>query len=390
MKNLYKYLLLFCLACNYFSMYVLVGMGLYNIDAYNKETPDKYFRESAIELSIIFTIIVLIAFFVKGPRKIKANNQLSNLKYKKSSKFVFFCYAFYWVIILFLLFNTNYSFDLSSRGVGQFELENRQTLLQGIASNFLVPFVLYALITGIFKPHEKFYVGFAVLVYIFQGLLSGGRGNVVAVAIMFFVYLFYVKNVSKKNIFLFSLIVLVAMSFSAAGRFENESALISLITKIIQCNGTSDFLATVKYSIDAGVGPFPYAFFLHFVSLFLPSYILVNFFGTISYTRTVFIYDELYNPNPDSGWGFMMISDFYWCFEYFGYILYLFVFYMVVKYFAKNIYSTNPVKVVMSIVMVYLFCNQRCDFGVFLKPLVYTSVFLSIFEHYRKKAIIKK
>ena len=162
----------------------------------------------------------------------------------------------------------------------------------------------------------------------------------------------------------------------------------STVIKILQCNSSSDFLGVVKYSIISGNGPYPHLFVLHFLSILIPSYIYVNVFNVISYTRTTFIFNDLYNTNMDSGLGFMMLADFYWCFEYLGYLLFVVVYAYVLHYFKKNIYSGKPVHVIISVVLIFLFCNQRQDFGGFIKPAVYIFVFLNILEYYRKKAKI--
>lgn len=387
MKGLYKYLLVFCIMCNYFSNFVLRELGFGGNDATTlyKFVPDKYFNRAEVEMFVIFIAILVIVYIVKSPKLRYIKRNIHNYNYKGTA-FYYLVISFYWLVIFFTLSDTNWGMDLSNRGVGQFELQNRQTLLQGISSNFLLPFLLYIYHVKFFGSNNARYVYLAILVYLFHSVASGGRSGVVSLGIMGFLYLYYIRRISRKYTLFFSFFILLVMSFSAAGRFEDNSIIMSTFVKIIQCNSTSEFLGVVKYSIDSGVGPYPLIFLMHFVSVLVPSYVL-NSFGILSYSRTSLIYDELYNQNPDSGWGFMMLSDFYWCYEYWGYLMYLLVFWLVIRYFSKNIYSDNPVKMVMSIVVVFLFCNQRADFGTFVKPFVYTFVFLNILEHFRKKVI---
>lgn len=390
MKGLFKYLLLFCIFCNFFSLFILRSLDVGG----NEEMTvfsfvgSKFFREAEFEMFVIYLIMLIISLLVKPPKLHKAPVAVPIIRYNKST-FFYLIYIFYFVVVIFTLKDTNWSLDLSSRGVGQFELENRQTFIQGIASNFLLPFLLYTYHIKFWGKNTSKFVLFALLVYLFHGVAEGGRGGVVSLAIMGFLYLYYIKRINRKYTIWFGAIILLVMSFSASDRFNGDSFIVNTIVKIVQCNSTSEFLAVVKYSISTNIGPYPFMFLMHFVSIFVPSYVL-NKLGILSYSRTTFIYDELYNPNPDSGWGFMMLADFYWCFEYYGYILFLLVYFFVLKFFSKNIYSDNPVKMVMSIVVVYLFCNQRADFGVFVKPLVYTFIFLSILEFFRKKYINKQ
>lgn len=386
MKGLYKFVLLFCVFCNFFSLFILraldVGgneeMILYGFVA------TKFFKEAELEMLIIYFVMLIMSLFVKSPKQNRFQHiDAPTVRYGKST-FYYLVVAFYILIVLFTLKDTNWGLDVSSRGVGQFELENRQSFLQGVASNFYLPFLLYTYHIKFWGKNTNKFVIVALAVYLFHGVAEGGRGGVVSLAIMGFLYLYYIKHIKRKYTIWFGILILFIMSVSASDRFNGDSFIVNTFVKIIQCNSTSEFLAVVKYSITTNIGPFPFMFLMHFVSIFVPSYVL-NKLGILSYSRTTFIYDELYNPNPDSGWGFMMLADFYWCFEYYGYILFLLVYYFVLKFFSKNIYSENPAKMVMAIVVVFLFCNQRADFGAFIKPLVYTFIFISILEFFRKK-----
>lgn len=347
--------------------------------------PNRYFYQAEMEMLIIFCVLLIISLKVKSPSKEEVFIPPNRTIYK-STLFYYVVYAFYWFVVLFTLFDTNWGLDVSSRGVAQFELENRQSLLQGVATNFLLPFVLYTYHIKFFK--KNVYYLSALAVYTFHSIAGGGRGGVVSMAIMLFLYFSYILKIRRKHILFFGIVVFAAMSMSATDRFDYDSILVTTLVKIVQCNSTSEFLGVVKYSVDSGIGPFPFMFLMHFVSVFFPSYIL-NSLGMLSYSRTTFIYNELYNPNPDFGFGFMMLADFYWCYGYIGYIFYVFTFYIVIRYYSKNIYSANPVNMVMAILCVFLFCNQRADFGTFVKPFVYTLVFLNILEYFRKKAVLK-
>lgn len=389
MKNLFKYLLLFCIFCNFFSNTILSWLGLrsYDKSVMYGFVSESFFTESSKEMLLIFVCLIIISYVVKF------NYQVFDLKYyqkryKADSVFVLCSWAFFLFFVLFVFLRINWDYDVSNRGIAQFELDNRQTLFQGIVFNFYLPFLLYLYIVGFFKNRLFLLLG-ALSVFLLQGILEGGRGNLVTIIIIGILVLYYVHRFNKKVIVLSIIIGFIALTFTAKGRFETHDSIIeNNIVKILQCNSSSEFLGVVKYSIHNGISLSPKIFGMHFVSIFIPSYVYVHFFHLISYTRSSFVFNELYNTNPNSGLGFMMLADFYWCFKYWGYVLYLLTFYLVLKFFKKFIYSYNPVLVVMSLYIIYRFCDQRIDFGAFVKPVVYTFIFLSILEFLRKRAII--
>ena len=388
---MYKGILLFCIFCNFFSVVLLNLIGAETSENFIlRSVPRDYILQANIEMSLLFTLMIIISQMVKSPKRQRVN--VSSIKYNfvNGGTFVTAAKIFYFVCVLSTIVSTNWGGDLSSRGEGQFELANRQTFFQGLVGGFYLPFMLYIYIVGVFKNNKMLYLALGLLVYLLNGILSGGRSEIVLSASIFFLYIYYMYGMKTKRIVVFLGVILIALSFSANDRFGNNDPFMNIAVKIIQCNSSSYFLPTVKYSIQQGVDLTPWTFCMHFVSIFIPSYIWVSVFNVLSYVRSTFVFDEMWNTNKNSGLGFMMLADFYWCFKYWGYALYLLVYYWVLKFFSKNIYDRSPVRVIMAIMAIELFCNQRADFGVFVKPFAYTFIFLSFFEYLRKSELKKK
>lgn len=386
---MYKGILLFCIFCNFFSPLMLKMLGVEKDNYIMRFIPTSYSTKADFELIIIFVILVLVSFIINTPSRPKFH--VGNIKYdyKKGGYFESGVKLFYFISVVGLLVTSNWGGATDNRGVGQFELENRQTFIEGIIHGFYLPFMLYIYVIHVFK-NTKWFVAGGIFVYILHGILSGGRSEVVLATLIFLLYFYYIRGLSKGKMAWFLGLMLLALTFSANDRFNSsDSILTNLIVKIVQCNSSSYFLPAVQYSVNQGIELSPAIFGMHFVSIFVPSYVYVSIFNVISYTRSTFVFNELYNTNANNGLGFMMLADFFWCFSYYGYVLYIIVYYWVLRFFSKNIYSIKPVKAIMAVMAVELFCNQRADFGVFVKPFVYTFIFLSILEYLRKKEMRK-
>ena len=393
MSNLYKYLLLFCIFCNFFSDSVLKWLGWWERDTtlLYDFVPDSFFVEAEKELVYVFLVLIIISFYRKGNgRGDFSVSQYQNEFYRNS----FFNFLVWFVFVFFVAYvfsKINWSFSTEFRGVGQFKLANRQKLLTGMCYNFYLPFLLYLYLIGFFKKNKWFFFSLAMAVFILNGVASGGRHKLISSMLFGVLFVTYLEKINKKTLIFASIVAIVALSFTATDRFNvNRSFWADNIVKVLQSNSSSVFLPVVKYSIDQGYILTPSNFGMHFVSVFMPSFIYINVFHMISYTRSSFLYNSLYNTNPNSGLGFMMLADFYWCFKYWGYVLYVLVYFFVLNFFRKYIFSDKPVLVVMSIYIIYRFCDQRADFGAFVKPVVYTFVFLSFLEFFRLKALKAK
>lgn len=390
---MYKIIILVCIFCNFFSWVVtpmITGQPYSNLwwDLYHIN--NFYIVESRNELFIVFAVLVVLTYFVKSPEK--PEKTIINIEFQCPNGTLFEAASkvFFVLSVVYILMTTRWGGVSEYRGAGQFELSNRQGALASLMTGFYLPFMLYVYIVGVFKDKRLFYLLFAVAIYLLRGALSGGRTQIVNAAIIFFLYYYYNKNMNWKQMLGFGTLAFIGMSFFAAGRYDDAvggNFLQSTALKIVQCNGSSYFLAMVKSSIDMGFDLGPTTFLMHFVTVFVPSFIYVGVFHMISYERTTFVFDTLYNTNHQSGLGFMMLADFYWCLKYWGYALYALVHFLILKYVSKFIFSHSPVHFVMALFTVLFWCNQRADFGVFLKPFCYTYIFIGFFEFLRLKGI---
>lgn len=383
-----RIILLFCIMCNFFSLYIMetFGFGLGLPSFANGILTEKMLHETAIELSLLFSIMLFIAIVVPRPRRKLIQSQEDFSIDHKGKYYKYFYFLFCFFLFYIFVFCINWSFDNSSRGEGQFEVSNRPSFFHLFVYELYLPFMLYLYIIGFFKKRFYLFVT-AALVFLIKGVSDGGRDVVVLSSLVVILYVSYYKKLDARHyIGLFSF-VLLFLSLSARDRFnEDNSFLESIVVKIIQCNSESYFIPLVKQAIKDGTELSPLIFSFHFLSIVFPSFLINSFFGLLSYPRSSFIFNTIYNEgNETTGYGFMLLADFYWCFGYIGYFLYLCVFWHIIKYFSKNIYSSNPSKIVLSIMMTVYFCNQREDFGNFLKPTVYTLIFLSLLEFFRKK-----
>lgn len=387
-----RLLILFCVFCNFFSLFIIRSFGISEgMPSFaSGSMTEKMLSETMFELSIIFLVMLFLSMVVIKPSRKELRYLPSSYIDEKSRFYKIIKYLFWFFILYVLVYSVNWSFDQSNRGVGQFEVSNRPSFMHLIANEFYLPFMLYLFVIGFFR-NQKSKLALAFFVFLLRGISDGGRDAVVLTALIVFLYITYYKKLNVRHYLLFGGIVILLMSFAAADRFNEDTSFIeSTFVKIIQCNSGSHFIPLVKQSIKDGYELTPFTFSLHFFSIFVPSFVLNTVFGLLSYPRASFIFNNIWNEgNEDTGYGFMMLADFYWCFKYYGYILYILVYYLIIKYFSKHIYSSSPAKVVTAIMMTVYFCNQREDFGNFLKPVVYTFIFVMILEFFRKKSAKK-
>lgn len=190
--------------------------------------------------------------------------------------------------------------------------------------------------------------------------------------------------------------------FPIAIAMRNEDALLFVLNNVspialfseafILANSDPSFLWAVKSYVASGITLSPFSFLMHFISLLVPSFIYVVLFNKISYERSVFLFDNLFNSNPNQGYDFMLLADFYWCFGYVGYILYILVVIWCMKYFKKNIHAPRFYKMAGAFLAVIFICQQRNDFGAVLKPFAYCLLFAYILDRVfiKKLDIIKE
>lgn len=375
-------LLLFCIFCNFFSSWFIpfITGGFSEGNVFNTASYATI-NEAYVEMIIVFIILCIVTHII---RRRVSEGISPHRDYYQSAEFRRIVFYIYIIFIAYTLITTNWSFNTENRGVHQFELEGRQTLAGGIAGVFFVPFLLYIYILRSFGKKTLRYIILGIFVYSLNGIASGGRSNVVNALLAFIIFFYYVEKIETKYFYVIIVVGLLTFSLTASDRFSDtgQGVVMDNVVKLLQMNGSSWFLPMIKKTMAMGIELSPWIFFMHFATIFVPSFIWVRF-GQLSYTRSTFVFNDLYNTSQ-SGLGFMMLGDFYWCFGYLGYLLYICVFIYVLVFFRKHIKSPKPYMCIGAINMMYWFCNQRADFGAFLKPTLYTIIFIWLLEWLRK------
>lgn len=110
----------------------------------------------------------------------------------------------------------------------------------------------------------------------------------------------------------------------------------------------------------------------YFKGIFIPTVVIYTLGGNEFYFRSSFYFNQLFNDNPDMGYDFMMIADFYWNFGYVGLVIYALLICLIIHNVKKYQTSMSPKNFGLVILVAgFLIVGQRSDFGVFLKNIVY-------------------
>lgn len=357
--------------------------------------PNSYYNEVISELTIISIVLTVYAI---TRSKVNRHNITFNVTLK-NERFILYIFLIF-VVSSFLA--TNFSGDNSLRGVGQFELSHRGGLSAMLNSMrvFYLPFFLFLLITKPFKEKNYIYVTVYLVVLILSGIMGGGRRNLVYFGISLLLFFYYFKNLSVKKVLFLSIPIIFLFPVASAMRSEEALFYVMKISNPVEfisasfilVNSDPSFMWAVKSYMASGISLSPFTFFMHFVSIFMPSFMYVILFNKISYDRSVFLFDKLFNDNPNQGYDFMVLADFYWCFDYVGYFLYVFLIIWCMRFFKKNIYSSRLYMIIGAILSVIFICQQRNDFGAILKPFTYCFLFSYLLDKFfiKKFEIIKE
>lgn len=373
---MYKLIVFFCIFVNFWGVFIMMKLGWVDSDAYIAQ-PNYYYHETITELAFVSSILLFYAFFSFNVKRYLVELEVV-LKNKKIIYFIFF------VLLVISLLSINFGLDNSTRGQGQFELENRGGMA-GFLSNiglFIVPFAIFIMLTKPFGKHNSMMLSSLLLVTIMSNITSGGRRNIVYVLIFLLLYFYYFRAISLKKVFYYSLPIILLFPVTIAMR--NEDALMMLAdadfipllgSSILGTNSDPSFIWQVKDYISKGIDLSPITFMGHFYSIFMPSFLLVSIFNQLSYKRATFIFDSLFNSNPNQGYDFMVLADFYWSFGYLGYILYIALIVWCLYFFKTKIYSHKLYDIIGAFLVVIFICQQRNDFGAVLKPFIYSYIF---------------
>ena len=342
-----------------------------------------YTNEVFSELFIISLILLFIGIFC-----FKLERRTVNVDYKISNTLIFkliFCF-----FLIFYLSRINFSLDNTLRGVGQFDLENRAGFIDSLGL-FSIPFILFSLYYKIFGNKTNKLIAFLCFIMILAGITNGGRRTVSYLFISLSIFFYYFSDIKIKSILKYGIAATALLSFAMFARDINnsvENSRFEFMFSLLQANSDPSILWAVKAYEARGFGLSPLIFMGHFWSIFIPSFIYSHFTGQLSYLRGSLYFDKLFNTNPNMGYDFMVLADYYWCFGYFGYFLFICMILFVFRYFKKHIYCKDGYKAIAGIIMIMYLCQQRNDFGAVLKPIVYSYFFLWILNKISKPRII--
>jgi len=385
------YILLFAIFSNFFGWFIVNSYCTYlQMFCANKVFTDTYFEQSILELCVVFFFIFIISLiYIKKEKKIVKNQ----------SDFYFFRGYMYWVLtfLLFLnmiytFFNINFNFDTSLRGVGQFDRDITSALSR--FSILALPiFILYKL-----SYKDRFSITFSniyILIILLSSAMSADRRILFYYIISFIIIKFYQSNkkVNYKN-YLYVAIIMLLLPLLYLRRFDGDFYEFSKVLGFVFLQsslgalGISAILPEVKHIVESNTG-FLYgkSFYIYIVTLFIPSVLIYFLGGSEFYFRSSLYFNEIFNDNPNMGYDFMMIADFYWNFGYFGYFLYLIIFSFII-YFGLVAAKKNNVKYqgLFILLLVFFIAGQRSDFGLFLKSFSYSAIiFYFLYKFLPKK-----
>lgn len=128
------------------------------------------------------------------------------------------------------------------------------------------------------------------------------------------------------------------------------------------------------------------SFLSYFGGLIAPSIILYMLGMSEFYFRSSFEFDKIFNNNPNMGYDFMMLADFYWNFGYFGYFIFICICVFIIKMCLRFESTLNNLHYgFFVIVTTFFIAGQRSDFGFFLKSTIYCCIFYALLYFFAAK-----
>lgn len=360
----------------------LIGIGGLSVFDESKA----FFDQSLIELSCLFFMILgFYCLIIK--RKSKKYIRTIDYTYRGRVSYFFWIISFFLILISFLNILNTGSFDYSNRGAGQFEGRGILTALERAGILLFPIFVCYRLLwsNNLFAKRVSLFFYITSVVYFFS------HGNRMMFLLLSLTYLFIkISNFDRVNkklptfrifLFLFLFCVLTTTIYylrvesylSVSGLFIFGFIIYLFLDGSIGSIGISYIYPQVKFYVANETGYLNGRSFSNYIfGLFVPSALLYVFSLSEFYFRSSYYFNDLFNTNPNHGYDFMMVADFYWNFGYLGLFLYFILVLFILFFLEKNQLSCLPKKLGPVIILTGFFIiGQRSDFGVFLKNAIY-------------------
>lgn len=383
-------LILFGIFLNFFGREVssYIGQTFFDLPNIRLIPINKFYEESIFEMEIVYSIIftgALILFF--ATRKAK---EPKNKIYSTNKQFDFFLKAVIIGFVLLFFSEINWSFNVSERGVDQFQ-RDLGGVLKRLKLLFFPVFVYYLVINK--KKSRVLIVSIFIVIGLYT-VSTAGRREIMYLFIIIILYYYGQGEIPPKQLkkmrLIFPLIIGVAfLSNMLRSGKEIEGVNYGLFVAaagILGGIGTNAILWQVKEFVAYKTGLLFGSTFLTYIKIiFIPSFLLLALQGNEYVPRGAFLFNEYYNTSENMGYDFMMIADFYWNFGYLGYLLFILIILGIIYLVKQWKTSKSPILRALSILIVmYLIVGQRSDFGFFLKNVVYNAVILIFLDYARR------
>lgn len=360
---------------------------------------NEYYWSSLVEMFLIFLLCVGIYFFhtsrrfsVAAPR---SSQVAQGFHLSHRDGFYYISVVFFVIVSFYSLAGFNVGGVALDRGVGQFDRGLGDALAR--FKLLMYPWVMYCFV--VYKRSRSF--DFVVLLFIaavsLPAISKGDRRDVFYVAIAFIFYVYSVGGgaglkgtVNNLRLAALGLIAIIVLLFSyyvrGADFYDFDYSVYFIGSGTIGGLGLGGILWHVKsYVADTGY-LYGQTFLSYIIGLFIPSFVLYLLGLDEFYLRSSYMFNDYFNENENMGYDFMMLGDFYWNFGYFGYFLFICLFYAVVSLIARYEKNCNPVNFCLAVILTcYFVAGQRSDFGFFLKTVIYSGLFL-YFLHFIKRS----
>lgn len=395
-RLLVKTIILLAVFANFFGFYIVQSVS--TALGVPRGTPflwNSRSAESILELSIVFAcslVVILLIPYRKAP-KINASGERTCRRYA------------YWAITFFLIFicltqlsSVNLSLNITGRGIGQFDRDLGSALSR--ISLLVLPLMLTYRVTYSQIPLARFVAGFTVLSYSVVSISNGDRRILMYYLIAFALIKFretFITNSAPGKIrgrkrpkkWSFIVLAIFAITLPIASyyiRAMNDPGWSAMVLAVLVLHSTlgalgiGAILSEVKLLIAAQTGFLYGSTFINYVlSLAAPSALLVALGGSEFFLRSSFLFNDAFNDNPNQGYDFMMVADFFWNFGYLGYVLYIILVFFVARFSIRSIYSGRDSSFIYgALIIIFFIAGQRSDFGLFLKSSLYTIAFAKI------------
>lgn len=392
------HLILAAIFSNFFGWYIvnyytrIVDLNIGNAFQY-----DTNYNKALFELATVFFLVMLIHQFPNIRKHTDTKRNKATHHFPRAWMYLILS-ATLLVFTAHNIFTINFSLDNTLRGVGQFDRD---------ASNAVQRFTLLLLPIFIFYRTAFAYDRFARLnsllfaITISINSISLGDRRLMLYYLLVYMLIYIrsnqqtrdTKGRNPRKYLLFGsifLAILASYIIRAKDNFDSFQTLLgyTLLQGTVGALGISAILPEVKSIVSNQTGfLLGESFWTYLITLFTPSILLYTLGGDEFYFRSSFEFNRIFNDNPNMGYDFMMIADFYWNFGYIGYAIYALLCIAILSMCSRSEKSYNNIKFgLFSICVIFFVAGQRSDFGLFLKSTVYCCLFYCILHMLAKKS----